>query len=199
MPRRTVGPHRATRGDSGFYAALPDFADFAEFTDPAHYRPAPADWLVVVTDIEGSTRAIAEGRYKDVNMLAAAGIVAVLNVVGGTEIPFVFGGDGATLLVPPDGLPADALSGVDAAWQCWDGSTWVTTHIVYRGVEGLAGQTIPVNSEFQIRVPSIGLPLGVAYPIVIPDVDPGIYRIGDDVILDAGPVSGFVVVEVTGD
>ncbi|HET8738241.1 MAG TPA: hypothetical protein VFO17_00750 [Acidimicrobiia bacterium] len=105
----------------------------------------------------------------------------------------------ATLLVPPDGLPADALSGVDAAWQCWDGSTWVTTHIVYRGVEGLAGQTIPVNSEFQIRVPSIGLPLGVAYPIVIPDVDPGIYRIGDDVILDAGPVSGFVVVEVTGD
>ena len=106
MPRRTVGPHRATRGDSGFYAALPDFADFAEFTDPAHYRPAPADWLVVVTDIEGSTRAIAEGRYKDVNMLAAAGIVAVLNVVGGTEIPFVFGGDGATLLVPPDAEPS---------------------------------------------------------------------------------------------
>lgn len=102
MPRPAVGPHRATRGDSGFYAALPDFADFAEFTDPAHYRAAPDGWQVVVTDIEGSTRAIEEGRYKDVNMLAAAGIVGVLNAAGGTEIPFVFGGDGATLLVPPD-------------------------------------------------------------------------------------------------
>jgi hypothetical protein len=102
MRRPAIGPHRARRGDAGFYAALPDFADFAEFTDPAHYRTAPGDWLVVVTDIEGSTRAIAEGRYKDVNMLAAAGIVAVLNTTGGAEIPFVFGGDGATLLVPPD-------------------------------------------------------------------------------------------------
>jgi hypothetical protein len=107
MPRGAIGPHRAARGGSGFYAALPDFADFAEFTDPAHYHAAPSDWLVVVTDIEGSTRAIAEGRYKDVNMLAAAGIVAVLNVVDGMEIPFVFGGDGATLLVPPE---ADAAA-----------------------------------------------------------------------------------------
>ncbi len=102
MPRRAVGPHRAARGDTGFYAALPDFADFAEFADPAHYRPAPADWHVVVTDIEGSTRAIEEGRYKDVNMLAAAGIVGVLNAAGGAEIPFVFGGDGATLVTPPE-------------------------------------------------------------------------------------------------
>jgi hypothetical protein len=104
----------------------------------------------------------------------------------------------ATLLVGSDSLPPDALSGVDAVWQCWDGSTWVTTHVVYRGVEGLAGQTIPVNSEFQIRVPSIGLPVGVGYPIVIPEVDPGTYRIGDEVILDEGSLSGFVIVEVAG-
>jgi hypothetical protein len=106
MPRPAVGPHRATRGGSGFYAALPDFADFVEFTDPAHYSAAPADWFVVVTDIEGSTRAIAEGRYKAVNMLAAAGIVGVLNAAGGAEIPFVFGGDGGTLLVPPEAAAA---------------------------------------------------------------------------------------------
>jgi hypothetical protein len=56
------------------------FTSFAEFTDPAHYRAAPGDWLVVVTDIENSTRAISEGRYKDVNMLAASGIVAVLKL-----------------------------------------------------------------------------------------------------------------------
>ena len=100
-PRRGLAPHRAARGSAGFYAALPGFRDFAEFTDSSHYRAAPADWFVVITDIEGSTRAIGDGRYKDVNMLAAAGIVAVLNAADGTEIPFVFGGDGATLLVPP--------------------------------------------------------------------------------------------------
>ena len=119
--RRGLGPLRAARGSAGFYAELPAFADFAEFTDPAHYRAAPDDWQVVVTDIEGSTRAVAEGRYKDVNMLAASGIAGVLNAADGArvvarrssadggrtepadgiEIPFVFGGDGATLLVPP--------------------------------------------------------------------------------------------------
>ena len=99
--RRGLGPLRAVRGSAGFYAELPVFANFAEFTDPAHYRAAPADWLVAITDIEGSTRAVADGRYKDVNMLAASGIVAVLNASDGIEIPFVFGGDGASLLVPP--------------------------------------------------------------------------------------------------
>jgi hypothetical protein len=99
--RRGLAPLRAARGSAGFYAALPSFGNFAEFTDPAHYHAAPKSWFVVITDIEGSTRAIADGRYKDVNMLAAAGIVAVLNAADGTEIPFVFGGDGATLLVPP--------------------------------------------------------------------------------------------------
>lgn len=104
--RRGLGPLRATRGSAGFYAELPVFTSFAEFTDPAHYRAAPGDWRVVVTDIENSTRAISEGRYKDVNMLAASGIVAVLNASDGVEIPFVFGGDGASLLVPPQSGPA---------------------------------------------------------------------------------------------
>jgi hypothetical protein len=55
-----------------------------------------------VTDIRGSTQAITEGRYKAVNMIAAASIAAVLNGVNSLEIPFVFGGDGASLVVPPE-------------------------------------------------------------------------------------------------
>ncbi len=64
-----------------------------------HYRPIPADWVVVITDVKGSTKAIEENRYKDVNMLGASSIVAILNALKGRMIPFVFGGDGATLLV----------------------------------------------------------------------------------------------------
>ncbi|NEP55251.1 MAG: DUF3095 domain-containing protein, partial [Moorea sp. SIO3C2] len=37
----------------------------------------------------------------EVNLLGACSIVAVLNIAGNLDIPFVFGGDGATLLIPP--------------------------------------------------------------------------------------------------
>ena len=107
-------------------------------------------------------------------------------------------GEVVALTISGSGLPEDALSGVDAGWQCWDGSQWVTTHVVYRGFGDQAGQTIPVNSEFQIRVPSIGLEVGEGYPIVIPEVETGTYRIEDEVLLDDVSVSGFVIVNVEG-
>lgn len=105
-------------------------------------------------------------------------------------------GDVVELAVMQFGLPEDSIVGVDAQWQCWDGAMWVTTHIVYRGFGDNAGQTIPVNSEFQIRVPSIGLALDEGYPIVIPVVEPGTYRIADEVLAGGESVTGFVVVEV---
>ena len=80
---------------------MDSFDDFVEIADLARYQPAPDDWLVVIADIQGSTQAIHEGRYKDVNMVGAATITAVLNVTKNYEIPYVFGGDGATLMVPP--------------------------------------------------------------------------------------------------
>ena len=67
--------------------------------DDRHYRQVPDDWAVVLTDIKGSTQAIADNRYKDVNLLGAASIVAILNQASDRSIPFVFGGDGATILV----------------------------------------------------------------------------------------------------
>jgi hypothetical protein len=86
-----------------FYAELSAFDEFDRVTDPAAFSRVPGDWHVVVADIKGSTLAIAEGRYKEVNMVGAACITAVTNVAlghDGVEIPYVFGGDGATLLVP---------------------------------------------------------------------------------------------------
>jgi DUF3095 family protein len=87
-------------GDSSFYERLEAFVDFATVADARHYVEAPDDWLVVVADIKGSTEAARAGRYKDVNLIGAACITAVLNVTRGLELPFVFGGDGATILIP---------------------------------------------------------------------------------------------------
>lgn len=85
-----------------FYAELKPFTDFIDFTRPELYRQAPGDWLVVVTDVRASTDAIKAGHYKWVNMAGATTIVALANVLGTTDFPFVFGGDGATALVPSE-------------------------------------------------------------------------------------------------
>jgi hypothetical protein len=97
-----------------FYKSLKGFNEFAALSDAAHYVAAPADWYAVVTDIKGSTRAIEEGRYKDVNLAGAAVITSVLNAVDEKELPYAFGGDGATLLIPARFLPKtlEALSAV---------------------------------------------------------------------------------------
>ncbi|MDA7949019.1 MAG: DUF3095 domain-containing protein [Hyphomicrobiaceae bacterium] len=88
-----------------FYRTLAGFTEFARVTDLSLYRPVPDDWCMVLADITGSTKAIREGRYKDVNLVGAACITAVLNALPGTSVPYVFGGDGATLAVPASAVP----------------------------------------------------------------------------------------------
>jgi len=88
-----------------FYSELPTLADFLEITNSQNYVSVPPDWQVIVTDIIGSTKAIESGRYKEVNLIGACSIVAILNIATDFEVPFVFGGDGASLLIPPSVLP----------------------------------------------------------------------------------------------
>jgi Protein of unknown function (DUF3095) len=98
------------------YLSLPSFSDYREICDSRHYRRLPRDWVVIVTDIAGSTQLIESGRYRDVNTVGAMPIAAVRNVFRGSgdTIPYVFGGDGATMVVRPQQLdPAmTALMGV---------------------------------------------------------------------------------------
>lgn len=89
-----------------FYSQLPLLDNFLQITEIGNFVDVPDDWYIIVTDIRGSTQAIEAGKYKEVNLLGACSIVAVLNVAGQTEIPFVFGGDGGTLLIGPSLLPA---------------------------------------------------------------------------------------------
>jgi hypothetical protein len=83
-----------------FYAALLVCPSFAEVTRPEVYTALPDDWVVVIGDVEGSTAAIARGQYKDVNLVGSSLLVATFNALGHSNLPFVFGGDGATLALP---------------------------------------------------------------------------------------------------
>ena len=104
-------------GTDIFYGGIPVFRGFGSLMDPALYTPLPDDWMVGVADIVESTKAIANQRYKAVNMAGAAVIAAVTNALDGREFPFVFGGDGASFAVSPGDLARarEALAAT-AAW-----------------------------------------------------------------------------------
>jgi len=91
---------------ANFYANISSFDNFSQVANIDNYKIAPDDWYVIIADIQGSTRAIDEGRYKEVNMIGAACINAVLNISARGEIPYVFCDDGATLLPPPNRVDA---------------------------------------------------------------------------------------------
>jgi Protein of unknown function (DUF3095) len=91
-------------GSDNFYGGIPVFRGFGSLMDPALYSPLPDDWTVGVADIVESTTAIANQRYKAVNMAGAAVIAAVTNALDGREFPFVFGGDGASFAIAPADL-----------------------------------------------------------------------------------------------
>lgn len=71
-------------------------------SDENLFSRIPSDWHVIITDIKGSTQSVLGGRHQDVNLIAAGSIVTVLNIAFAMKVtvPFFFGGDGATFIVP---------------------------------------------------------------------------------------------------
>ena len=96
--------------ESDFYDTLPILRDFAEAVKIENYHPLPDGWVVGFSDVVASTQAVAQGRYKAVNMVGAGVIAAVSNAQGRRPFPFVFGGDGASFAVSP----ADAVAAQQA-------------------------------------------------------------------------------------
>ncbi len=111
------GANETGGSDDGWLATVHVLAEFAQVADPAQYVSLPDDWHIGVSDVVNSTGAIEAGRYKAVNLAGAGTISAVANEFGGDLPLFVFGGDGARFVVPPDQAEraADALSRV-AMW-----------------------------------------------------------------------------------
>jgi len=67
------------------------------------FEKVVASWCVIITDIKRSTAAVNSGLHESVNLIATGSIVAVLNIAfkANISVPFFFGGDGATFIVPP--------------------------------------------------------------------------------------------------
>lgn len=89
--------------DANFYSGLQAFTlPLTELFREENFRAVPSSWHVVIADVKNSTQAVAADRHNDVNLAAAGSLVAALNVAKEqkTEVPFFFGGDGSTLLVP---------------------------------------------------------------------------------------------------
>ncbi len=87
--------------DEEFYTSLPILNNFRSISDINNFKTMPDSWFVAMTDVEGSTKAIEAGRYKDVNTIGASSIIAILNLTKSFSLPFIFGGDGATICIPP--------------------------------------------------------------------------------------------------
>ena len=88
----------------GFYTDLPlrKISVNKLLGNTAYFQQIPPDWEIVLTDIKKSTQAVAEGKHSLVNLVATGSIIAALNIAykEGISIPFFFGGDGATLIIP---------------------------------------------------------------------------------------------------
>jgi hypothetical protein len=67
-----------------------------------NYTSLPDDYLVIATDVKGSTKAIEQGKYKEVNTLGASCIIGLINACKPEEICYQFGGDGALVVIPPN-------------------------------------------------------------------------------------------------
>ncbi|MGZ8522866.1 MAG: DUF3095 domain-containing protein [Chitinophagaceae bacterium] len=93
-----------------FYSKLPvNEISLSELLTEDHlFYKVPDNWHVVITDVKSSTQAVKEGLHETVNLLATGSIVAVLNIVYKYRltVPFFFGGDGATFIIPPSILDA---------------------------------------------------------------------------------------------
>jgi hypothetical protein len=93
-----------------FYSRLPvneiSLSDL--LTEDHLFYKIPANWHVVITDVKNSTAAVQGGLHETINLIATASIVAVLNITykASLTVPFFFGGDGATFIIPPGPLEA---------------------------------------------------------------------------------------------
>jgi hypothetical protein len=88
-----------------FYSRLPvnQIALSNLLTEGHLFYKVPENWFVIVTDVKNSTLAVQNGLHETVNLVATGCIVATLNIAykHNLNVPFFFGGDGATCIIPP--------------------------------------------------------------------------------------------------
>ena len=102
--------------DLDFYKNLPALKlPIVQIFQYGYFTEVPPDWHIIISDVKNSTLAVSGGRHNDVNLVAAGSLIAALNVTKkhDVEVPFFFGGDGGTVLVPGE-LLYEVLTGLFA-------------------------------------------------------------------------------------
>lgn len=134
-----------TSPSEAFFETLPVFDMFEGVANADNYRPLPDNWLIASADIVSSSLAIAQGRYKAVNMAGASVISAILNALGRHDLPFVFGGDGALVAVPSSAVDKtrEALATV---------KTWVAEELQLDLRAAIVPMTDIRKQGFDVRV-----------------------------------------------
>lgn len=147
----------AAQNSVNFYHDLPPLSSFSEATEGRLHVDVPEDWWVVIADVAGSTRAIEAGAYKKVNTVGVACIAAVTNVDRGVDLPFVFGGDGATFAVP-ESLRERVICALRGAQRLARESFGLTLRVGLVPVHELAGQGHWVRLAKVRLSPNVTLP-----------------------------------------
>ncbi|HEY8102434.1 MAG TPA: DUF3095 domain-containing protein [Burkholderiaceae bacterium] len=142
-----------------FYRDLPAISSFSEVTEYRLHADMPNDWWVVIADVAGSTKAIEAGAYKDVNTVGVACIAAVINVDRNIDLPFIFGGDGATFAVP-DQLREQVVLALRAAQQLSRESFGLTLRVGLVRVDELTAQ------GYWVRIGKVRLSPHVTQPVL---------------------------------
>jgi hypothetical protein len=127
-----------------FYRDLKQLETFSEAVEAKLHQALPDDWWIVVADVADSTSAIAAGDYKKVNTVGVACIAAVINVDRDINIPFVFGGDGATFAIP-DCIVQEVIIALRGAQKLSRDSFGLDLRVGLMRVEKLAKEGLAVN------------------------------------------------------
>jgi hypothetical protein len=122
----------------------------------------PEDWTVIITDVKNSTKAAEEGRHQTVNLVATGSIVAVLNIAHkkNITIPFFFGGDGATFIIPPI-LFSDAIIALQQHQQNVVNSFQLNIRVGYIGVSEI------YRNNHQLRISKLRSSPLLFIPVVL--------------------------------
>lgn len=126
------------------------------------FSAIPHDWHVIITDIKDSTQAVLNGRHQDVNLIATGSIVTVLNIAFKMNItvPFFFGGDGATFIVP-----ASLIDKLMRSLKAYKTNTFNNFNL------DLRTGTIPVSKiygeGYEIRIAKFSRSTSFSIPVVL--------------------------------
>ena len=90
------------------------------------------------------------------------------------------------------------ITGYGSTWQCWDGASWVDTHLLIHGLDGRFGDAQEGTPGVTTTVPAVGYAVPADFGTTVPDVVPGWYRIRALLLTaDGETLFGTVAIEVT--